>query len=391
MSDIKAKVDGLLAKAVATGHVPGVAAMVVNRQGVLYEGGFGKRVLGQEAEMGIDTVVWIASMTKAVTAAAVMQLVEQGRLELDAPASDVVPAIANIPVLIGFDAQGQPLTRSPKRAITLRHLLTHTAGFGYDTWNAEVGRYATAMGLPNMQSGQERALQTALLFDPGERWNYSIGIDHAAKMLQVVTGMRLGDYLQEHLFGPLGMNDTAFKIRPDMRSRMAKVHQRGDAGVLSPLMEMEILQDPQIELGGGGLYSSVADYAKFVQMILNRGQGNGQQVLKPETVDLMSRNAMGESVVTELKSVLPTRSRNAEFFPGLRKNWGLSFQINQDQAPTGRSAGSLSWAGLSNCYYWIDPTRGIAGVYATQILPFADVRSLPLFLDFETAVYQNLE
>ncbi len=390
MSDMKAKVDGLLAKAVATGHVPGVAAMVVNGQGVLYEGGFGKRVLGQDAAMGIDTVVWIASMTKAVTATAVMQLVEQGRLDLDAPASDVVPTLAQVPVLIGFDAQGQPLTRAPKRAITLRHLLTHTAGFGYDTWNVEVGRYAAAMGLPSMQSGQERALQTALLFDPGERWNYSIGIDHAAMMLQVVTGRRLGDYLQEHLLGPLGMKDTAFKIRPDMRERMAKVHQRGDDGALTPMMEMEILQDPQIELGGGGLYSTVADYAKFVQMILNRGRGNGQQVLKPETVDLMSRNAMGECVVTELKSVLPARSRNAEFFPGLRKNWGLSFQINQEQAPTGRSAGSLSWAGLSNAYYWIDPTRGIAGLYATQILPFADVHSLPLFVDFETAVYQSL-
>ena len=383
----KSRIDAALHRAVEAGDVPGVVAMATDRQSVIYEGAFGKRVLGQPAPMTTDTVAWIASMTKAVTGAAAMQLVEQGKLDLDAPAAKIVPAIGAAQVLEGFDAGGQPRTRAPKRPITLRHLLTHTAGFGYDIWNADLAKYQEAKGVPGIISCQNAALTTPLLFDPGDRWYYGINIDWAGKMVEAASGQKLGAYLQKNIFDPLGMTSTAFKITPDMRARIAKIHQRGDNDALEPQLELEIPQEPEFEMGGGGLYSTARDYLQFVRMILNRGKAGGAQVLKPETVDLMSRNNMGDSRVTLLTTAAPPLSNDAEFFPGVSKSWGLSFQINEEKAPTGRPAGGLMWAGLANSYYWIDPSTGIGGVYLTQILPFADKKSLPLYYDFEAAFY----
>jgi CubicO group peptidase (beta-lactamase class C family) len=387
---LQAKADALLQAAVAKGDVPGVVALATDRDGILYEGGFGERVLGGGAAMTPDTVVWIASMTKALTGAAAMLMVEQGRLELDRPPSDVVPALAETRVLTGFDDHGQPVTRPPATPITLRHLLTHTAGFAYEIWQQPIIRYQEAKGLPGIISCEERALRTPLLFDPGERWEYGINIDWAGKMVEAASGQTLGAYLKANLFEPLGMSDTAFRISDDMRGRQAKIHQRGDNDGFEPLLDLEIPQTPEFEMGGGGLYGTVQDYAKFVRMILNQGRANGHQVLKPETVAKMSVNQMGECRVCMLKTALPPLSNDAEFFPGMAKTWGLSFMINTERAPTGRSPGSLAWAGLANSYYWIDPTAGIGGVYATQVLPFADKKALPLYLAFEKTVYDQL-
>ena len=387
---LQQSVDSLLQASVADGDVPGVVALTTNSDETIYEGGFGERAAGGGEAMTPDTVVWIASMTKAVTGAAAMQLVEQGKLDLDTPASDVIPYLADVPVLEGFDKDGHPITRGAKRPITLRHLLTHTAGFAYEIWQDPIAKYQEAAGLPGITTCEDAALKTPLLFDPGERWEYGINIDWAGKMVEQVSGQKLGAYMQENIFAPLGMADTAFKITPDMRTRLAKIHARGDNDTFDVLDDLEIEQQPEFEMGGGGLYSTVRDYAKFVRMILNQGRANGNQVLKPETVAMMSQNQMGDCRVSVLKTAAPDLSNDAEFFPGLEKSWGLSFMINEEAAPTGRSAGSLAWAGLANSYYWIDPTNGIGGVYATQILPFADEKSLPLFLDFEKQVYDSM-
>jgi CubicO group peptidase (beta-lactamase class C family) len=386
---LKQAVDTLLQDAVSRGDVPGVVATATHRDETIYEGGFGERAWGGGEPMSPDTVVWIASMTKAITGTAAMQLVEQGKLSLDAPAREVIPYLGEVEVLEGFDAHGQPITRAPKRPMTLRHLLTHTAGFSYEIWNASIIQYQEANNLPGITTCANDALKTPLLFDPGERWDYGINIDWVGKLVEEVSGQRLGTYMQTHIFDPLGMNSTRFKITPEMRSRLSKIHQRDDAGQLTPI-DLEVPQEPEFDMGGGGLYSTVGDYLKFVKMILNRGTANGQQVLKPETVDLMSTNQMGDCRVCELTTVRPSLSRHAEFFPGMPKTWGLTFMINTETAPTGRSAGSLGWAGLANSYYWIDPVKGVGGVYATQLLPFADEKSLPLYDAFETAVYQEL-
>ena len=382
--------DAILSEAVAEGAVPGVVAGVTSAEDDLYLAGFGERVLGGGDEMTPDTVGWIASMTKAVTGAAAMQLVEQERLDLDSPAASVIPYLGEVGVLEGFDDDGKPRTRPPRRAITLRHLLTHTTGFSYEIWSDAIVRFQEATGTPGIITCENAALTTPLLFDPGDRWDYGINMDWAGKMVEAVSGQSLGEYLRENLLGPLGMNDTAFRITDEMRARLAKIHQRGEDGALEPQMELEIPQDPEFEMGGGGLYGTVGDYLRFIRMILNRGRANGERVLKPETVDMMSRNQMGDVRVCELKTAIPPLSRDAEFFPGLPKSWGLSFMINDVEAPTGRSAGSLGWAGLANSFFWIDPTKGIGGAYLTQVLPFIDEKSFPLYTAFERAAYEAL-
>ncbi len=387
---MKAQADKVLKDAVSKGDVPGVTAAATDAKGTTYEAGFGKRVLGEAADMTPDTVAWIASMTKAITGTAAMQLVERGKLGLDSPAKDVVPQLGEVGVLDGVDAAGKPKTRKAKRDITLRHLLTHTAGFGYDIWSPEVGKYMEAMEVPGVISCQNKALTTPLLFDPGERWFYGINIDWAGKMVEAASGKKLGQYMRDNILGPLGMDSTGFSITDSMRKRLAKIHHRGPDGALQPDTALELPQEPEFEMGGGGLYSTAGDYLKFVRMMLNQGKSDrGEAVLKPATVAEMSKNAMGDTRVCMLKTAAPPFSNDAEFFPGMDKQWGLSFMINNEEAPTGRSAGSLAWAGLANTYYWIDQKKGVGGVYITQILPFVDVKSLPLFYAFESAVYRQ--
>jgi CubicO group peptidase (beta-lactamase class C family) len=294
-----------------------------------------------------------------------------------------------VQVLEGFDAAGVPRLRPPKRPITLRHLLTHTSGYGYGMWNAPLARYMELMSLPGTASCENAALRLPLLFDPGERWNYGINIEWVGKVIEGVSGKTLGEYLKDNLFVPLGMDSTGFRITPSMRKRMSRVHERDAQGVLTA-SDFEVPQEPEFEMGGGGLYSTAPDYLAFIRMILNRGAVGGNRVLRAETVELMSCNHIGDLRVVPMITTNPARSNDAEFFPGVPKSWGLGFMVNHDRAPTGRGAGGLAWAGLSNCYFWVDPAAGVGGVYMTQILPFADVKSLPLFLDFESAVYRSL-
>ena len=378
------KIAAVLERAAESGDVPGVAAAAATRDGPIFEAGFGKSDLASGAPMTADTVVWIASMTKALTGACAMQQVERGKLSLDAPIKSVVPELANPQVLEGFDADGNPKLRPARGDITLRHLLTHTSGFAYDFWNADIVRYMEKTGTPGVISCANVALTTPLTFDPGERWQYGIGIDWVGKAVEAVTGQRLGRYMKDNLLDPLGMNDTAFKIGDAQRKRLARIHARTPDGLVST--DTEIPQEPEFEMGGGGLYSTVGDYLKFAQAILNGGAYNGAQALKPETVELMSKNAMGDIRCRPLKTAQPPLSNDVDFLDGM--SWGLTFLINPEPLPTGRSAGSLAWAGLANSYYWIDPAKGVAGVFATQILPFFDPKAVETLQAFESEVYR---
>lgn len=382
-------IDRILSQAVKANDVPGVVAMSATDEGVIYEGAFGKRKLGTDAAMTLDTVVWIASMTKAITAAAAMQLVERGKLQLDSPAAEVVPELSKAQVLEGFDASGTPRLRPPTQAMTLRHLLTHTAGFSYEIWSADIVRYQEVTGTPGITTCENAALTTPLLFDPGERWDYGISIDWVGKMVEAVSGQALGDYLQRNLLAPLGMDSTSFKISPSQRARLASIHARGADGTLA-VFPFEVPQEPQFQMGGGGLYSTVPDYMRFTQMLLHRGTFDGNQVLKPETVHMMSQNHIGDINCVELRTVAPSLSNNADFFPGMQQKWGLSFLINTTPTPQGRSTGSLAWAGLANTFFWIDPTRCVTGVFATQLLPFFDHKAITLLRNYEAAVYKSL-
>jgi CubicO group peptidase (beta-lactamase class C family) len=371
----------LMQGAVQAGRVPGVAIAAGGRQEAGFAAGFGVRRLGAPEPMAPDT----ASMTKAVTATAAMRLVEAGRLALDAPAAEAVPALRGVQVLQGFDEAGQPRLRAPKRPVTLRHLLTHTSGFAYDMWSRDIGRYRKATGTPAVTTCRDAALALPLLFDPGEGWTYGIGIDWVGKMVEAASGERLGAHLDRTLFGPLGMADTAFRLRDDMRARLAPVHARAADGSLAPIA-LEVEQDPEFEMGGGGLYSTARDYLAFARMILNGGRHGKDRLLKPETVAEMARDQIGPLSVTPLTSAAPAATNDVDFFPGLPCGWGLSFLVNRAPTPEGRSAGGLAWAGLANTYYWIDHGRGTAGVFLTQVMPFFDAEAVALFRGFEAGL-----
>lgn len=366
-----------------SGDVPGVAAAAATKDGVIFQGGFGTRDLATGAPMTADTVVWIASMTKAITATCAMRLVERGQLSLDDDIAAVLPELGRAQVLEGFDADGKPRLRAAARAITLRHLLTHTSGHAYDMWNADIRRYIEVTGMPGVISCKNAALLLPLASDPGEKWEYGIAIDWVGKAVEAVSGQTLAQSMQDWIFGPLGMTDTGFKIGAAQRQRLARIHARSEGGLVST--DTEIPQEPEFHMGGGGLYSTVGDYLTFARMIMHGGTLNGVQVLRPETVAEMSRNAMGDLVCNPMKTAAPAFTNDVDFLAGMK--WGLSFLINPEPLPTGRSAGSLAWAGLANSYFWIDPKKQVAGVYATQVLPFFDPKAVEGFAGFETAVY----
>jgi methyl acetate hydrolase len=390
-SGLKAACDAVLQRVVSgSAPVPGVVAMATDRRGDIYEGAAGKRVLGQDAAMTTDTVFAIFSTTKAITGTAALQLVEEGRLDLDAPAKTYVPEIGELQVLDGFDPDGKPRLRAPKRDVTTRMLLLHTAGFGYDFFNERYNRLAQEHGQPSVITASKASLRTPLLFDPGEEWEYGSNIDWAGRVVEGITGQRLGQVMQERIFAPLGMTSTAFTLTPSMRQHLARIHQRESDGSLTAMTDFELPQDPEVHMGGHGLYATVGDYCRFIRMWLNDGAGEHGRVLKPETVRMAEANGLGEKKIKGLPGVIPTLSNYAEFFPGMPKSWALTFMINDEEAPTGRPAGSLGWAGLANLFYWIDRKTGVAGFWATQVLPFADPTSVGGYLDFETAVYDSL-
>ena len=386
----KAEIDQSLRTRCEAKDIPGVVAMAATGSEVIYQGAFGKRDLGKEDPMTADSVFWIASMTKAITCAAGMQLVEQGKLSLDEPIGKVLPDLASPQVLEGFDANGDPKLRPAKRPITLRQLMTHTAGFAYDMWNGDMGKFLEKTGTPGIISCQNAALKTPVMTDPGTRWEYGTNIDFVGKAVEAVSGKKLDAYLRDNLFTPLGMNDTGFKITDEMRKRLVGMHARGPDGALAP-MPFELEQAPEFHMGGGGLYGTAADYIKFTQMILNKGRGNGNQVLKAETVAQMGQNHIGDLTMGKMTTVLPAYTNDVDLYPDIVKKWGLSFMINTAKTPEGRSAGSLAWAGLANTYFWIDPARNVSGVILMQLLPFADGKALETFAGFERGVYAGLD
>jgi methyl acetate hydrolase len=371
-------------------RVPGVVAMVTDRERNLYEGAAGVRRLDRDEPMTTDATFALFSTTKAITATAALQLVEEGRLDLDAPARNYAPDIGRLKVIEGFDADGEPRLRAPKREVTTKTLLLHTAGFGYDFFNATYARLAEQKGQPSVITASKAALMTPLLFDPGEKWEYGSNLDWVGQVVEGITGQRLGDVFQSRIFNPLGMRDMTFALHDGLRARLAGMHARNADGSLAP-MDFELPSAPEVHMGGHGLYGTVGDYMRFIRMWLNDGRGEHGQVLKPETVRMAERNHLGQLKVTMLPGVIPSLSNDAEFFPGQSKSWSLPFMVNDEEAPTGRPAGALGWAGLANLFYWIDRKNGIGGFWATQILPFGDPASFVGYMNLETAVYSHLK
>ena len=391
-SALKSAVDTVLNYTTTgrAGGAPGVVAMVTDRKGNIYEGCAGVRELGKPQPMTPDSVMAIFSTTKAMTGTAIMQLVEEGKIALSDPAKKYVPELAELQVLDGFDAAGQPKTRAPKRDITVNDLMLHISGLCYEFFSQDDLKYRTAKGIPTVVSSSFASIRTVLLHEPGERWTYGVNIDWLGRIVEQQRGKRLGEVFKERIFAPLGMADIGFTMTDSMQARRAVLHDRAQDGKLTPLPDLVLPQPPEMDMGGHGLYSTVGEYMKFIRMFLNDGAGPNGRVLKAETVDAMSKNGLPAGLTSGgWKTSIPSLSNDGEFDPGITKTWAYTFQRNETQTATGRPAGSLMWAGLGNLFYWIDRKNGIGGFFGTQILPFQDVASYPGFVDFEAAVYRH--
>ena len=379
-------IDTLLSEAVKSGSIAGATAFVGNQAGVISTHAAGFRDAASGAAMTPDTVFQIASMTKAITSVAAMQLVERGLLSLDAPLSGLLPELANPQVIDGFGDDGTVILRPAACDITLRHLLTHTSGFGYEFMSADMLRARGPAGGP--PPGTKAALISPLLFDPGERWEYGISTDWVGLAVEAASGLRLDAYFQAEVFKPLGMVDTGFFVTDAMTSRRAALQLRGEDRALSPF-PVEIGGGPKAEVlsAGGGLYSTGPDYMRFLRMVLNGGSLDGVTILKAATVADMSRNQIGDIRAGAMATINPMFALANDPFPDQHSGWGLGFLINPERSPNGRAAGSLSWAGIANTYYWIDPESDVAALIMMQHLPFGDPAALALYGAFERAVY----
>lgn len=368
-------------QAFAAANLPGAVGMIVDRDGVRFARALGQADVTTGAPMAEDTPFQIASMTKALVSVAAMQLVEQGRLSLDAPIGAILPDLADPQVLTGFDSAGKPVLRPAVRPITLRHLLTHTSGLGYFFVHPQILQYFGAVGMP--VPGSRDAIRMPLMFDPGESWEYSVATDWVGLAVEAVTGVQLGDYLAEHVLAPLGM--TATRFADGLPSGAAQVHARGDDGQLK--IQPMFLGGGEYHNGGGGLISTAPDYARFVRAMLRGGELDGMRVLSAETVAEMSRNQVAPLRAGYMGSAMPSLAAPYDTFPDQHTGWGLGFLINPEPGPNGRSAGSLAWAGIFNSYYWIDPAKGVGGVFMSQLAPFGDAGALACFGALERMAY----
>lgn len=382
-TEVASPIDALLASGVENGRIPGVIAIAATSDGITYEGTAGVRDISSNTKMTVDTIIRIASMTKAITSVAVMQLVEQGEIELDQPVSDYLPRLIEVEVLEGFDADNQPILRPAKTAVTVRQLLTHTSGYVYEIWNEDAARYAS---LGHSASDGDDFLDVPLSFDPGTKWEYGISTDILGVLVEVISGESLDDYFREHVFTPLDMPDTYFIVPEEKLQRLATAYAKSNQGELTPIPYSRPSGD--FFSGGGGLRSTAGDYVRFLRVILNGGELDGVRLLTAASVDLMAQNHIGDlEAADSAVSSAPKLSNDFDFMPDSVDKFGLGFLINTDPVPGGRSAGSLAWAGLYNSYYWIDREKDICGVLITQILPFYDADVLALLNEFETAVY----
>jgi methyl acetate hydrolase len=377
------EIDRALQARVGAREIPGAVAMAAHGQSVVYEGAFGFRDMATASRMSTDTVFRIASMVKLLTSVAALQLVERGKLKLEEPAGNIDPTLASAQVLVDFDAQGVPQLRPAQRPITLRNLLTHTSGLSYPLWDSNVVRYLKVArsnpALPRMP----------LMFEPGSMWAYGGGLDAVGRMVEIAGGQSLDRYFSDHITGPLGMRDTGFTLSEQQRARQASLHGRDANGKLVP-RPLEKPNVPRVPSGGGGIYSTAPDYLVLLQALMNGGSLRETSILRPETVALMAENQIGNLNAGILKTTNPALSNDVDLFPGAQLRWGLGHMINIDPVPGGRKAGSLTWAGLLNTYYWIDPRMQIAGVIMMQILPFADREALKAYRQFEHGICHAL-
>jgi methyl acetate hydrolase len=382
------RIDALLDRAVDEQVVPGVVAVVGDRDEVLYEGASGRLSIDGDVSAQPDTMIWIASMTKAIVSVAALQLIEHGDLELEQPVADILPAFGALKVLEGFDGD-TPRLRAPNGQATIRHLMTHTAGAGYWFANADVLRYHQLSGIPDPTAGRVAMLEMPLIADPGTRWEYGTNTDWLGQVVEAVSGQDLATYCNGHVFGPLGMRDATFVPTDAQAARAMTVHSRTPDGGLVPT-PMGLPADADFYSGGGGAFATGPDYLRFMRALLRGGELDGERVLRSETVEMAFTDHLNGSPMPEVtRSAVPELSNDIPAWP-VAEGWGLGFHLVLEDVPEMRHAGTGDWAGMANCYFWIDRSTGVAGALLTQVLPFYDARIVETAASFEQAVYAEV-
>ena len=385
------KAAAVLDQTIADGRLNFAVAAVGNAGGQTWSHAAGYQDAEKTKPAGPDNIIQIASMTKLVTTIAALQLMEQGKLDLDTPISAYAPELSELQVLKGFEADDTPIFERANRAPTARELMTHTAGYVYEFWNADSLKAAQLGVSPSLLNGGNH-LAAPLAFQPGTAWEYGINTDWLGVLVERLSGQRLADYFDEHIFMPLDMSDTFYELPADKFDRSVTVMARGAEG----LVELPNFQPAPAEngsmphySGGGGLSSTVKDYGRVLQMLLNSGTLDGKTLLKPQTVDTMFQNNIGDIQPVALATVMPTLSNTADMSFGNKATFGLGLLIHTDGIKGGRKANTGSWAGLFNSYYWVDREAGTYGIFGTQVLPFYDGVSIQTLLEFEQAVYSK--
>jgi CubicO group peptidase (beta-lactamase class C family) len=377
--------DRVLKRAVESGAAAGVVAALGRREGLSYIGAYGYKQIDEPDVIAVDAIFRIFSMTKAITGIAAAKLVESGALDLDAPVASILPEFDALQVLEGFDGD-TPILRAPKSKVTVRQLATHTSGLVYEFWNENIAKYLAVTGQPGFLSGTKLGISYPLVFDPGTRWDYGVGMDWLGLVIEQVSGKRLDRFFADEIFTPLAMTDTGFVCPPEKRHRLTSVHARQSDGSLVPI-SLDPPENPEIFGGGFGLYSTASDYMRFLRMLLNNGTLDDAQILKPATVNYVLENHIEDLEVVNLVSCNAAVTCDAEFFPGMSKKHSLATMINMEPARGMRGANSHCWAGALNTYFWFDPLNSLAGVVLMQSLPFCDPLCTDVLVDFEKAAY----
>lgn len=384
----RSRIDTLLDQAVGERVVPGAIAMIGDREGVLYEGAFGRLSIDGDVLASPDTMIWLASMTKPIVSVAALQLIEQGDLELEQPVAEILPAFGRLMVLVGFDGD-TPRLRAPKRQASIRQLLTHTAGAGYWYANPDVLRYHQLTGIPDPTAGRVAVLEMPLIADPGTRWEYGTNTDWLGQVVEAVSGLDLASYCGTHIFGPLDMKDSTFAPSAEQAARMMTVHSRTPDGALIPT-PIAFPDDADFYSGGAGAFATGPDYLLFMRALLRGGELDGERVLRPETVELAFTDHLHGAPLPELmRSAIPELSNDVPAWP-VAQGWGLGFHLILEDVPEMRRAGTGDWAGLANCYFWLDRSTGVAATFLTQVLPFYDARIVETVTSFEQTVYAEV-
>jgi methyl acetate hydrolase len=386
MNETEHRADTVLSEAVDSGRLSNVVAMAASADEVTYSGAYG--LIDSVRSIESDSIFRIASMTKAITSVAAMQLVEEGILELDEPVYNHLPQIRDLGVVNDISEHSNELILSKQQTpITLRQLLTHTAGFGYTFFDPLLSKAAQKELIPEPTADQPPFATTPLRYQPGTRWLYGTNTEWLGVLIEQVRGQGLDQVFQDRIFGPLGMADTHFQISAGSVDRVVHPRRRNVDGSL--YLEELTLEEPDFFNGGGGLFSTGPDYIRFLRALLSKGELDGARILSPATVGIMAASHTGDKDIGPLASQDPSFSNHVDLYPGMNNGFGLGFFVHGEPVTGGRTAGSLFWAGIMNTYFWVDFTQGVCGVFLTQVLPFYDKDALDTLGYFEQAIYHG--